>query len=220
MLVSLSHHYRCVESTVWHQLQIRKGSWAQKDKHLAVLLLTGKENTGYLLQEERPELWINVHTGLTGEQRILGYLKTWSTQPNRPGLSLWQRRLAWLRPALCQLIMPVGPDCRKERMLELTISNARIAVRNTKTLTCSYGCWAWQFQRPLGFLILPESASFVSERGCFFYRLIYHGKGIESMSLWQHRGGHRPNKDQPSKHWPGQGITRNPFGQTFSFQEG
>lgn len=81
-----------------------------------------------------------------------------------------------------------------------------------KNLNCSYGCWA---QHPLGFLILPESARFASERGCFFYRLICHGKGIESMSLWLHRGGHRPNKDQLRKHWPGQDITRKPLDKLF-----
>lgn len=180
-----------------------------------VLLLRGKENIGYLLQKKGPEPWINVYTGSAREQRILGYLKTWSTQVNRPGLSLWHKGLAWLRSALCQLIMPVGPDCRKEPLLKLAPSCTRITIQHPKNLICSYGCWARQFQHPLGFLISPESACFVSERGCFFDRLICHGKGIESMSLWQHRRGHRPNKDQLSKHWPGQ----KPLGQTFTFRE-
>lgn len=98
---------------------------------------------------------------------------------------------------------------------KLTPSCARITIQHPKNLICGYGCWARQFQHPLGFLILPERACFVSERGCFFYRLICHGKGIESMSLWQQRGGHRPNKDQLSKYWPGQDITRNPLDKLF-----
>ena len=111
--------------------------------------------------------------------------------------------------------MPVRPDCRKEPLLKLTLSCTRITVQHRKNLICSYGYWALQFQHPLGFLILPERAYFVSERGCFFNRLICHGKGIESMSLWQHRGGLHPNKDRLSKHWPGQDITRNPLDKLF-----
>lgn len=111
--------------------------------------------------------------------------------------------------------MPVGPDCRKDPLLKLTLSYTRITIQHPKNLICSYGWWAQQFPHPLRFLVLPESACFVIERGCFFYRLICHGKGNESMSLWQHRGGHRPNKDQLSKQWAGQDITRNPSDKLF-----
>lgn len=99
-----------------------------------------RENISYLLQQKGPQPWINVCTGSTRKQRILGYLKAWSTPVNRPGLSLQQRGLAWLRPAICQLIMPVGPDRREEPLLKRASFHARITLRLPKNLICSYGC--------------------------------------------------------------------------------
>lgn len=213
-------HPRCEACTAWLKLQIRERGCAQKDKQPALFLSLEERRTLVIcFRKKGPEPWINVYTGSTREQRILGYLKTGSTQVNRPGLSLWHRGLAWLRPALCELIMPAGRDCRKEPLLKSATYNKRITIQHPKNLICSYGCWAWQSQQSLGFLISPESTCFVSGRGCFLYRLIYHGKFIEGMSLWPYRGGHRPNKDQLSKHWPGQDITRNPLDKLFSLWE-
>ena len=214
------HHPRCEEGTVWVKLQMREGRRAQKDKHLALFCSLEERRTLVICSGKRDQ-----SPGLMcvqARQRSRGFWVTW-----RPGVHKWMGLywacgaggLAWLRPALCQLIMPVGLDCKKEPLLKLTPSYTRNTIQHPQNLICSYGCWA---QHPLGFffLILPESACFVSERGCFFYRLICHGKGIESMSLWLHRGGHRPNKDQLSKHWPGRDITRKPPRTNFSFQKG
>lgn len=147
-LCSFSEHRRYKENTVWVELQTCER--VQKDKHPACLApqkekKKRRENISYLLQQKGPQPWINVCTGSTRKQRILGYLKAWSTQVNRPGLSLQQRGLAWLRPAICQLIMPVGPDRREEPLLKRTSFYARITIRLPKNLICSYGCWARQF---------------------------------------------------------------------------
>lgn len=73
------------------------------------------------------------------KQRTLGYPKAWNTQVNVPGLCLQQWGLAWLRPAMCQLIMPAGLDRRKEPLQKRASLYERITVRLPKNLICSYG---------------------------------------------------------------------------------
>lgn len=162
-----------------------------------VCLLEGKKNIGYLLQETGSEPRINVYTGLTRQQRILGYLQTWSARVKRLGLSLWQKGLAWLRPALCQLIMPVRPDARKEPLLKLAPLCTRIATQHPKNLIFSYGRWSEWLQLYLGFfssfiyifiyicIYYLRARAFVGKGDAFFCRLICHGKATEGLSLWQ-----------------------------------
>lgn len=120
---------RCEEGTVWLNLQMHERCCTHKDKQLVPFLSPETTRTLVICFGKRNQI-----SGLMCVQAREGSKGFWVTwrRVHRPGLSLWQRGLAWLRPALCQPIMSAWPDGRKKPLLKLMPSNSRITAPRKK----------------------------------------------------------------------------------------